>query len=447
MIYKNFETYPIALTILTPIHIGCGEVYEPTNFVADVESNKLYSFDPFTIKLPDNLKTDLSLVAVSWSFVELYKFYLNNINFYKSVAKAIVEFDSKLKYKFDNIKNYKEPGEARRCLVPRVSYCDTEGTEVPYIPGSSIKGAVHTALLDRLSKKYRHLLKKDEIEPQKIDKYFFGEEAEKTPLKLLSISDLHCAKNAKIRRKIILAERVYNRLPNKKKDNDEEIKRPLQVAFEVIQKAQFRSFTGSMTLRKKHEKSTIENEYQTLRDVFKDLNKYSCDEFEEEYQRYWKNYESLGTPWMKGIKKLLEENKKQLDEGNIALIRIGENCGARNLTLRDKGLPQIIVKGHPQENANTMFVALDKESRYPFGWALLEFTGLSDGVSIKSWTKVAVSEEAKDEQHKQQKLAAKERELKKGSFSRPTTFKKNNQRFSKGSTTGFNRGPKREAKR
>ena len=41
----NFlDTCNLSITTLSPIHIGCGEDFEPTNYVID--GNRLYTFDP-----------------------------------------------------------------------------------------------------------------------------------------------------------------------------------------------------------------------------------------------------------------------------------------------------------------------------------------------------------------------------------------------------------------
>ena len=38
------SAHTLALTPLSPIHIGCGEDFEPTNYV--IEDGLLYGFDP-----------------------------------------------------------------------------------------------------------------------------------------------------------------------------------------------------------------------------------------------------------------------------------------------------------------------------------------------------------------------------------------------------------------
>lgn len=61
---KNFlEKQSVSLTLLSPIHIGCGEDYEPTNFVADEKKLLLYYFDPSTVPLTDGERKRLGELA------------------------------------------------------------------------------------------------------------------------------------------------------------------------------------------------------------------------------------------------------------------------------------------------------------------------------------------------------------------------------------------------
>ena len=41
----NFlDTYDLVISTLSPVHVGCGEDYEPTNYVIDDDT--LHAFDP-----------------------------------------------------------------------------------------------------------------------------------------------------------------------------------------------------------------------------------------------------------------------------------------------------------------------------------------------------------------------------------------------------------------
>ena len=48
---NNFlQTFRVAVTPLTPIHIGCGTDFEPTNYVIR-DNDILYNFDPENAEL------------------------------------------------------------------------------------------------------------------------------------------------------------------------------------------------------------------------------------------------------------------------------------------------------------------------------------------------------------------------------------------------------------
>ncbi len=46
MASRFLSTHRISITPLSPIHIGCGDTYEPTNYVIDRQRGFLYGFDP-----------------------------------------------------------------------------------------------------------------------------------------------------------------------------------------------------------------------------------------------------------------------------------------------------------------------------------------------------------------------------------------------------------------
>ncbi|NLA75012.1 MAG: hypothetical protein GX846_06050, partial [Deltaproteobacteria bacterium] len=41
------KTHRFYIKTISPIHIGCDEVYEPTGFAIDEKSNQMVVFDPF----------------------------------------------------------------------------------------------------------------------------------------------------------------------------------------------------------------------------------------------------------------------------------------------------------------------------------------------------------------------------------------------------------------
>ena len=41
---KTFDSYRLLITPLSPVHVGTGDTYEPTNYV--IEDDALHEFDP-----------------------------------------------------------------------------------------------------------------------------------------------------------------------------------------------------------------------------------------------------------------------------------------------------------------------------------------------------------------------------------------------------------------
>ena len=61
------------LTPLSPIHIGCGEDFDPTNYV--IEKGVLYGFDPSLAELPEALRTRLTQLGEGANLLGIQGFF------------------------------------------------------------------------------------------------------------------------------------------------------------------------------------------------------------------------------------------------------------------------------------------------------------------------------------------------------------------------------------
>ncbi len=136
------QKYYLKITTLSPVHIGTGEVYEPTNFVID--DGYLYEFDEvlFYRSLDEVLKRNFeSRVENLFKIINFYRenrkrakqIYFNKIKVTKDIEnryKKQFNKDGSLNKNQLNIdKTYKEPNSS-----------------LPVIPGSSLKGVFDTFL-------------------------------------------------------------------------------------------------------------------------------------------------------------------------------------------------------------------------------------------------------------------------------------------------------------
>ena len=157
----------LKLTAISPIHIGSGEVYEPTNFIID---NKiLYKFkdEDFFMALPDiTKKFFMEIVSEenrSDSFVRIHKLIKDNKEIAKSVAYLKVKVTDGLQEKYDkrvgkisNIerKNKKVFNKFEIQRIQRKQIKAKNGyVYIGYIVGSSLKGAISTAYQEYIYKK------------------------------------------------------------------------------------------------------------------------------------------------------------------------------------------------------------------------------------------------------------------------------------------------------
>ncbi|MEO6322556.1 MAG: hypothetical protein ABIR56_17910, partial [Polaromonas sp.] len=82
------KTYRLALTPLSPIHIGCGEDFEPTNYVID--EGVLYGFDPSRAVLTDVQKSKLMEAANKASLQAIQRFVKDNAQMFKAQADVLI---------------------------------------------------------------------------------------------------------------------------------------------------------------------------------------------------------------------------------------------------------------------------------------------------------------------------------------------------------------------
>lgn len=130
------QSYKLKLTALTPIHIGTGEVYEPTNFVID--DGHLYEFDEvlFYKSLSELDKKALDSKLGNW--MQIIDFYKSKAKEAKQIASFHCIATAKVIESYKKIKNSNQFQIAKTFKNPN--------THRAIIPGSSIKGMLDTVL-------------------------------------------------------------------------------------------------------------------------------------------------------------------------------------------------------------------------------------------------------------------------------------------------------------
>lgn len=401
------KTYRLALTPLSPIHIGCGEDFEPTNYVID--DGVLYGFDPSRAVLSDGQKSKLLDVANRASLLGIQKFFKDNAQIFKVQADTLIPVSSGVATVYEQrvgrAANVEASGNqvSNQLFIERTMHTGRESQ--PYIPGSSFKGAIRTAMLDHLNLEQRPM-REDNVQKgtPKLEARLLGHGDDpnnfgRSPLRLLKIADLMPVTHTEPARRVMFA---LNRRKRKPLDENEPQPKGIAARKECILHGQYRAFVADAvlpSLNPHNDSKTTPSpglRPTDLRTIAKQSNAYNRTRLLREMGVL--DGRGLVNPaWKQSIDLLIAgELGKRLKAGDAFLIRLGRYGGAESKTLSGEGVANIKImgaKGQPptfESTTKTVWLAAEQENEQkhllPFGWAVVEIDPQEgDSPELKAW--------------------------------------------------------------
>lgn len=354
------------LHIMSPVHIGCDDVYEPTSFRIDENRKKLIEFDPmdFIKALPDADRqkfTDYCMRGDISSIVNIYKFISGKQVKGREVeiADGLLEHYKKV-ITLSNRDEKKIKQELNQFAISRTAY--NSHNNLPYIPGSSLKGAIRTAYLSKLAMNREIKGRKDKAKDLEVD--LLGGRFETDPFRMVKPSDFLPVGDVKT--KIMYA------VNKKKKTSKFEARGPFQI-FETIKEGAV--FEGTIHIQQPQPTAGIKNPIQ-LEELLKSTHFFYRKIVNEE-DEVTKNI-GAGSIVVNSIVSKFKEKRGE----SAFLLRIGRHSGAEAVTI--EGNRDIkIMQGKGQQpkyldHATTFWLASETSKPnaniglVPFGWAVLE---------------------------------------------------------------------------
>lgn len=456
------QNYRVAITPLTPIHIGCGMDFEPTNYVIR-DNNILYSFAPENAELNEGQKQKLLQLGERGDISSIQRFFRDNANTFASAAKRFMPVTNEIAQDYrENVGKVDKNGVSNQLIIQRTTTHPHK--DDPYLPGSSVKGAIRTAILDRLNdppipylgNTSRQMYNKpvgsrhNRFRAEKtLPSYWPAKEAARLEQELLGMRGRNYAQSAfrlvKISdmqahgepARLVVMTRQYKKwnLPSKTihKVKDGE----LSIRHEIITPAQYRCFTGEIqigTLGGMDENGEIPPHKHriSINAIAHDCNRYYCSQLTKDLD-ILERRRLASDKWLGEMRKLFSttgEVSRKLNNGTAFLIRLGMLGGAESKTFRAKDFARIkINQGNEQQyldKTTTIWLGhidSDQNNRQPFGWALVEIEPEKDCESLKAWCeqesltypdlekeRQRIEKEREDIRRKKQEEAAKERE-------------------------------------
>lgn len=370
---KFMQTHKVYLTPISPIHIGCGEDFEPTNYVID--GTTLFHFDPANLALNTSQKTELLNCINRLDLLAIQRFFLKNKEqavssayYFADVAEGLV---TDYKNKVGKVAQRENDGNKviNNLSIERTAFLPVK--HLPYIPGSSFKGALATALLDN-AHQAKNNPKVGKNDHGKLLKEYIGEFAD-SKLRFVKFSDFSPC--------IPAESKIYYALNFKKKVGKSGGEgRAMALRRECISQGQYRAFLSELVL--------LQNDQNRMQiaDYFSLLKKFYLPIFKQEAELL-ADRNLVSRQYLKQLEQLF-------NLPNVALIRLGKN-GADSKTYQADGIAQIKImgaKGTPpsfKDSSTTVWLASANQAQQndllPFGWAILEVDPTTENDVLKQW--------------------------------------------------------------
>jgi len=364
------------IKVLTPVHIGCGEVYEPFSFA--IKDNKLLVFDMEQLLSALDEKTrrefsNICLMGTSDAIIKMYKFVRRNVAERKDiiekgivkktidVAQALVKhYDSQIigtnqpaQRSYQSQQNRPFNNSSR--IISQFQIYRTffdPNSELPIIPGSSVKGAIRTAVLNarknevanKTPRNYQENQEKGRYNAKRLESEILRyKEFQNDPFSLVKVSDFRPVGQPKV--KVTYAINV-------KKSSGKPGRGPYQIVEALLEG----EFEGTITILK-YQKSSERRIDSPL--SFEEIKGALKGFYGKELEREKKEMEKTGISY------------KAIQQPTIP-IRIGRHSGAECVTIEGFRVIRIMGSNTPGATATTLWLASEDHSKpqnaMPFGW-------------------------------------------------------------------------------
>ena len=360
---KTINSNKLKITTLTPVHIGTGDDYTPTNYILD--NDYLYYFQDDVINLLPTSKIDeLNQKLrgnVDERFIHAYIKILNeNKDIIKKNSKYKIPINSGFfaEYEKKIIRTYNNDFFVNRTLINSFNYNSI-------IPGSSINGAVRTAIVESWSKGKTERCEKIS---EKFMKFFLetDQKPETNIMKYIKFEDVVMGGTE--------TRKIYYAINCKKKVDQSKLKNPrVTTRIETIDYEN----TGIFNINLLNTNINHNSPVPTINEIAEFCNDRYLDMFKDHLISMYRDEKTLNFSHYNRLVRcynLISDNYE-----TKFILRLGKYSGAEAMTLPGRNIK--INRGKKlnptyEDSSTTHWLVSDKENvnndMLPFGWILCE---------------------------------------------------------------------------
>lgn len=352
----NIERAQLSITLLSPLHIGCGQDYAPYEYLDLGDEIAVFGTAQIVGAIPAAERHQLIKAANDPNRPD------------RALGQCIARYKNALLdqpgvRRIPKLATRLPPGTNIR-RIERTSFDPL--TDAALLPGSSLKGALRTAWLSAHRELLRVAIPED-------------------PLRLLAVADAPASNEA---RAIMFLQR-----PHKKPEHNQPGS-PSSVRYDYLLEAMQRrgKFQTEIVLRQSAHGADLRQPIPALADLFAAANAHYGDELQQ-CRRYLADMHqyAYGADWLDWVGSEFDRDTKEirdasggtkkvytlgglLKKGKGFLLRLGKHGGAESLTL--PGLRKIRTRYGEKTATFTMTLTANNSQRpqavEPFGWAFVQ---------------------------------------------------------------------------
>lgn len=347
------ERYKIKIEPLTAVHIGTGNTLTLLDYKLAKTSSGLRKYVRFSsdsilnrIAKDEKLSKDFESFSVKSDMKAIQNFFHQNMKNEDVLYLCLPTEDFKNKY---DINKTKDPLQ-NACEVHEIYRNAT--THFPAIPGSSIKGAIRTALLDKCKEDMGNFDFEKEKRNRAFENKILGnKDAKNDPFRAIRIGD--CNFNTPHTQAVGSMQIINKKDSLLTESNSTQVLAEVVLGSLVSKEAAAQDFT--ITIDSDLQKSGATSTKFFMNDIINECNYFYPEALKQEYEHFYKNADSEK---IELIDTLLSKVEKITKEENSFVIRVGRWSQFEFVTLYDKN--------HEFGNSRTVF---NYDGQYlPMGW-------------------------------------------------------------------------------